>query len=178
MMIGLSGWARSGKDTFANYLVENHGFIRVSFADEIRTVLYNLDPTIDLTGYRISLRAAVDLMGWEELKSQSDDVRGLMQRMGTEVGRKLWGEDFWVEAAMKSIQPGTRAVFSDVRYPNEADAIRKNGGQVWRITREGVGPANSHSSETSLDGYIFDQYLPNDGSIEEAWALIENLFDK
>jgi hypothetical protein len=178
MIIGLSGWARSGKDTVASYLVENHGFIRVSFADQMRTALYNLDPKIDLTGYRISLRSAVDLMGWENLKSQSDDVRGLMQRMGTEVGRKLWGEDFWVEAAMNPVPPDTKIVVSDVRYPNEADAIRRRGGQVWRITRDGIGPANSHDSETSLNTYSFDHYITNNDSIEATWAYVENLFDK
>lgn len=178
MMIGLSGWARSGKDTVASYLVEQHGFVRVSFADQMRTALYNLDPKIDLAGYRISLRAAVDLIGWEDLKSQSDDVRGLMQRMGTEVGRRLWGEDFWVEAAMRLVLPDTNIVISDVRYPNEADAIRRRDGQVWRITRDGVGPANSHDSETSLNTYPFDQYIANNGSIEATWAYVENLFDK
>jgi hypothetical protein len=178
MMIGLSGWARSGKDTVANYLVEKHGFVRVSFADQMRTALYNLDPTIDLMGYRISLRTAVDLTGWENLKAQSADVRGLMQRMGTEVGRNLWGEDFWVEAAMNLVSPDTNIVVSDVRYPNEADAIRRRGGQVWRITRDGVGPANNHDSETSLNTYSFDQYIANNESIEATWAYVENLFDK
>lgn len=178
MMIGLSGWARSGKDTVASYLVEKHGFVRVSFADQMRTALYNLDPSIDLDGYRISLRSAVDLMGWEDLKSQSGDVRGLMQRMGTEVGRRLWGEDFWVEAAMKSMPSNVDVVFSDVRYPNEAEAIRMGGGQLWRITREGVGPANDHDSEVSLDTYNFDSYVVNNGSIEATWAYVESLFDK
>jgi len=178
MIIGLSGWARSGKDTVANYLIEKHGFVRVSFADQMRTALYNLNPGIDLNGYRISLRTAVDIMGWEDLKSQSDDIRGLMQRMGTEVGRKLWGEDFWVQAAMTSLPLSGDVVFSDVRYPNEAEAIQKSGGEVWRITRDGVGPANDHTSETSLDSYTFDQYLPNDGLIEDIWAHIENLLDK
>jgi hypothetical protein len=178
MMIGLSGWARSGKDTVAGYLVEKHGFVRVSFADQMRTALYNLDPSIDLDGYRISLRSAVDLMGWENLKSQSADVRGLMQRMGTEVGRNLWGDDFWVEAAMKSMPLDANVVFSDVRYPNEANAIRRSGGQVWRISRDGVGPANDHDSETSLNTYNFDQYVLNNASIEATLAYVESLFDK
>jgi len=178
MIIGLSGWARSGKDTVASYLIEEHGFTRVSFADQMRTALYNLNPYIDINGYRVSLRIAVDMMGWEDLKSQSSDIRGLMQRMGTEVGRKLWGEDFWVEAAMKSLPLEGNVVFSDVRYPNEAEAIQKSGGQVWRITREGVGPANDHTSEISLNTYNFDRYIPNNGSIEETRSLIKNLFDK
>lgn len=176
-MIGLSGWARSGKDTVADYLVQKHGFVKISFADQMRTALYNLNPNIDLGGYKISLRVAVDMMGWEELKSQSDDLRGLMQRMGTDVGRQMWGDDFWVNAAMKNLNGKQKYVFSDVRYPNEADAIYEGGGEVWRIVREGVGPANNHTSETALNQYPFDRHLFNNAGIDDIWVFIENLLD-
>ena len=75
MIIGLSGYAQVGKDTVANYLVENYGFVKVSFADPIREALYKLDPKIridELTG--ASLASAVDHMGWEEVKRLSDQV--------------------------------------------------------------------------------------------------------
>ena len=176
-MIGLSGWARSGKDTVANYLVAAHGYTKVSFADQMRGALYKLDPTIDVGGYDMRLSVAVDLMGWEELKSQSSDIRGLMQRMGTEVGRDMWGENFWVDAAISTIPDGEKVVFADVRFPNEADAIYTNGGEVWRIIREGVEPANEHISETALNKYPFDRYLFNDGPVEAIPGCVEQLLD-
>jgi dephospho-CoA kinase len=40
MIIGLTGYAQSGKDTVANILVENYGYQRVAFADPIRALLY------------------------------------------------------------------------------------------------------------------------------------------
>jgi len=176
-MIGLSGWARSGKDTVANYLVAAHGYTKVSFADQMRGALYRLNPTVDLNGYSMHLATAVDLMGWEELKTQSPDIRSLMQRMGTEVGREMWGENFWVDAAIAAIPDGEKVVFADVRFPNEADAIYSNGGEVWRIIRESVGPANDHISETALNKYPFDRYLFNDGNIEDLPYCIEQLLD-
>lgn len=176
-MIGLSGWARSGKDTVANYLVETRGYTKVSFADQMRGALYKLSPSINVNGYQMNLSSAVDLMGWEELKSQSSDIRELMQRMGTEVGRNMWGENFWVDAAINAIPDGEKVVFADVRFPNEADSIYANGGEVWRIIREGVGPANDHISETALDGYAFDRYLFNNGSVEDALNSTDRLLD-
>ncbi len=47
MIIGLTGYAQSGKDTVANILVERYGFTRVAFADKIREFLYETNPMYD-----------------------------------------------------------------------------------------------------------------------------------
>jgi hypothetical protein len=114
-------------------------------------------------------------MGWEDLKSESPDVRGLMQRLGTEVGREMFGDDFWVKAAINAIPEGAKVVFSDVRYPNEADAIRALGGEVWRVHRDGVGPANDHTSENSLSDYVFDTEVKNFDTLEELNSMVDSL---
>lgn len=174
--IGLSGWARAGKDTVANYLVENEGYIKVSVANPMREALYRLNPTITIDELRgVSLVSAVDGLGWEQLKSLSPDVRGLMQRMGTEVGREMFGEDFWVDAAFSRIPDGSKVVIADVRYPNEAKAVKALGGALWRIERAGGAPANSHTSETALDDYEFDHKLVNDGDISALEAAVRDL---
>lgn len=177
-IIGLSGWARVGKDTVASRLVSSHGYVRSSFADLIRDALYKLNPSIDVSGYTMGLSSAVDLMGWEELKSQSVGIRGLMQRMGTEVGREMFGDNFWVDAAIDSIEDGTNVVFADVRYPNEADAIKALGGEIWRINREGIEPANDHPSETALDAYQFDCIMFNNGTLENTDWCVDDLIAK
>jgi hypothetical protein len=174
-IVGLSGWARSGKDTLAKRLIENHGYTRISFADAMREALYKLNPEIDVDGYDMKLATAVDLMGWEQLKEVSSGIRGLMQRMGTEVGREMFGEDFWVNLAMNRIPDGSKIVVADVRFKNEADAIKAAGGQVWRIVRDGVGPANDHISEIALDDYSFDAIVLNTGGIENLWGIADNL---
>ena len=165
--IGLSGWARSGKDTVADYLVEQHGYVKVSFADPIRESLRRLNPRIqfgDMKNVPLSTALGAE-SGWEYLKEHSPDIRPLMQRMGTEVGREMFHDDFWVDAAIDRVPDGALAVFSDARYPNEADAIRKLGGKVYRVTRFEVGPANDHPSETALDQYNFDGIITNDSTI-------------
>lgn len=170
-LIGLSGYAGAGKDEVARILAPN-GWQRASFADPLRAALYALNPMV--IGPRLadepqSLAAMVDVIGWEATKrhgTYGPDVRALLQRMGTEVGRNLFGQDFWVDQAMASLKEGGRYVFTDCRFPNEADAIRSRGGRVVRVVRAGVTAVNAHPSETALDGYDFDVYIVNDRSLE------------
>ena len=171
-VLGLSGWARSGKDSVAEFLEERCGYVKMSFAQPIKEALERLNPTIDVEGHRLSMSVAVEKIGWEPLKSMSQEVRPLLQRFGSEVGREMFGDDIWVDYAMDRIPDGAKVVFSDVRYPNEADAIRREGGQVWRIERNGNSPANDHTSEHALNKYNFDQRIYNDKDLESLWVKV------
>lgn len=176
MLIGLSGFARSGKDTVADYLVENYGFTKLAFADPMREALYRLNPFITVAEMlRVPLASAVDGLGWEQLKVDSPDIRPLMQRLGTEVGRNMFGQDFWVEQAIKRASAYDRVVFSDCRFVNEADAVINSDGEVWRITRPGISAANQHVSETALDNYEFTTTLDNSGSLESLLSQVDKV---
>ena len=173
-VIGIAGWARSGKDTIADYLVEKKGYKKVSFSTPMKEAMYRLNPRITVNEVvNTPLRVGVDVYDWEGLKERSPDVRGLLQRFGTEVGREMFDENFWVDYALNSIPDGEKAVIADVRYPNEADAIKALGGKVFRVVRQGVGPANEHASEHALSGYKFDGEFNNDGTISSLYYIID-----
>jgi hypothetical protein len=171
-VLGLSGWARSGKDSVAEFLQERCGYTKMSFAQPMKDALATLDPLVDVDGYNIHLSSALDKIGWEPLKSMSQEIRPLLQRFGTEVGRQMFGENFWVDLALKQIPDGAKVVFADVRFPNEAEAVKKLGGQVWRIERDGFGPANDHISEHALNKYDFNQRIYNDRDLETLWDKV------
>lgn len=162
-LIGLSGYAQSGKDTAAEALKEL-GYERVAFADVLRSAVYALNPLMP-DGRRV--QDIVDEIGWDSAKVNFTEIRTLLQRMGTEVGRNLLGENVWVDTALSSLDESGSYVVTDCRFPNEADAIRDRGGLVYRIARRGVERANDHPSETSLDNYDFDGILVNDGTVDE-----------
>jgi hypothetical protein len=173
-VVGVSGYARSGKDTIADYLVEHYGYEKVSFSTPMKEAMYRLNPRITVNEVvNTALRVGVDVYDWEGLKERSPDIRGLLQRFGTEVGREMFGEDFWVDYALNSIVDGTKVVIADVRYPNEANAIKALGGKVFRVERDGVGPANEHASENALEGYEFDGTIHNWGTIEGLYSDVE-----
>ncbi len=175
MIIGLSGYAQTGKDTVAQHLVEHYGFTRIAFADPIREALYALNPMItdipELLGVRLSW--LVDRLGWEFVKQDSGQVREYLQRMGTEVARNQWGQDFWVDLAMKKAGNIANVVITDVRFPNEYDAIVANGGEVWRVEKPGVVAVNAHPSETALDSYPFRRCVLNNGSKDDLYATLD-----
>jgi hypothetical protein len=168
-LIGLTGYAQSGKDTFASILVEKYGYSRIAFADKIRDFLYGINPMVACspTGY---LQDLVNLVGWDKAK-QEPQVRRLLQDLGISA-RDLISEDIWVTAALSSVSKDQRVVITDVRFENEAAMIKSMGGQLWRVKRSGVGPVNDHVSESEMDGYKVDQIFVNNGTLEELQALI------
>lgn len=180
-LIGLSGYARAGKDTVAGILAER-GYERVAFADALRDALYALNPVVTISyqvrdGIRHSaahkrVSAVVDALGWDKAKTDYPEIRDLLQRLGTEVGRIQWGDDFWVQIAMRKAINFPLTVITDVRFPSEAASIKKHRGEVWRINRPGTDPVNGHSSETALDNYTFDRYIDNDATIEALRDLV------
>ena len=168
MIIGLSGYAQSGKDTVAQVLVDNYGFTRIAFADKIREFLYEVNPMVGCSpsGY---LKDLVDLEGWEKAK-QEPQVRRLLQDLGVGA-RKVFGDDFWIKQALKNIDQGNY-VITDVRFKNEATAIWLMPGKIWRVTRPGVTAVNAHVSETQMDDYPVDHFVKNDGDIKDLWEEV------
>ena len=173
ILLGVSGRKRHGKDTFAARLVERHGFTRVAFADPMREMALALDPIIS-DGWRLA--ALVETFGWEEAKA-NPEVRRTLQRLGTEAGRGVLGDNIWVDTAMRHARAlGGRVVFTDCRFPNEALVVRAAGGQLVRVNRPGFADdGDLHTSESALDEYAFDHLVLNDGSIDELHAIADRI---
>ena len=172
MIIGLTGYAQSGKDTVAKILVENYGYTRVAFADKIRDFLYEMNPMVDNIAFEpIFLRDHVDRNGWEVAK-KNPHVRRTLQNAGV-AARKTFGEDFWVDKALASILRHENTVITDVRFINEAEMVKHQDGQVWRIKRLGVTAVNGHVSEQEMDDYPVDQIFTNNSSIEDLELMIK-----
>lgn len=202
-IIALSGFARSGKDEAAKVLVEEFGFKQVAFADKLREMLYQLDPIVAYTnarlrvkikdvyknlwvdeetpsivpGVSVTVQQVIDAYGWDGYKETKygAEIRRLLQRLGTEAGRKTLWDSIWIDAALTGLDEDAKVVVSDARFFNEFDAVRARGGYIWRIDREGVGPANDHASEMEAVDYDkFSLYLQNNGTLEEYRELIRN----
>ena len=161
MIIGLSGYARSGKDTVAGMLIGLHGYENRAFADGVREFLLHLNPILE-DGHR--LNELIYDYGWEYAKARTE-VRRLLQELGLGV-RNFFGENTWVDRAMAGVSSSQKVVFTDVRFPNEADMIKSLGGEVWRIQRPGVAPINNHPSESAMDNWQFDKMIINSAGME------------
>lgn len=172
MIVGISGFAGSGKDTAAEVLIREYGFTRVAFADALREMAYAIDPYVRTDTFSpglypfIRLSKLIDSVGWDDAKNNQQDVRRLLQRLGTEAGREILGENIWVKTALDNADAND-IVVTDVRFPNELQGIYERRGFALRIERPGVGPRNDHASETSLTDARFSRTIINDGTIEE-----------
>lgn len=181
-VLGISGYATSGKDTVAGILHDLYGYEQISFAKALKDCVYALDSQISVIldfgrdHDVITVREIVDEHGWEHAK-QYTEVRRLLQVMGTEVGRNILGQNIWVDTAFSRAPEGKLLVISDVRFPNEFEAIKARGGQIWRVERKGVTAVNAHVSETALDGFGFDHVLFNHGSIRDLASKVMSVMD-
>lgn len=175
--IGLTGLARAGKDTVADHLVAEHGFIKLSLAGPLKKMLRTLNPIL---GYELEeveiqkfggevLRQAVNVrtirlldlahLDEEEIKASpyADEYRRLLQVLGTDCIRSV-DPDFWVNAMEKDLREGgyDRVVFNDIRFPNEGALVenladRTRGaqyGELWGVHRPGITlDPEAHESE-------------------------------
>ena len=130
-----------------------------------------MNPTVKDGGYR--LQGVVDGYGWEVAKTAFPEVRTLLQTLGVGA-RKTFGDMFWVQQALRQVHFEGNFVITDVRYPNEAKAIREyDDSQIWRIKRTGINPVNTHASETAMDGEKVDQIFLNNGTLDDLKVLIQ-----
>lgn len=171
-LIGLMGYAQVGKDTTAGVLAES-GFERIAFADALKQMLLSLDPIVtDGSEPQRRVSSVVESEGWEGAK-RIPEIRRLLQRLGTEAGRQVLGDGIWVDTAFQNVRHGGKFVITDVRFPNEVAAVRKWGGKLWRVTRDGYGPVNGHASETAVDHVDPDVVISNNADIDALWIEVD-----
>jgi hypothetical protein len=192
LIVGLAGYATAGKDSAADALVERAGFVKIAFADSLRACAVALDPIV---GHQvveeeyepgrfgpvvtpIRYTEAIDRHGYIEAKARYPELRRTLQRLGTEVGREIIGPDVWVDATFNLLGESGDVAIADMRFPNEAKAVKARGGIAVRVDRPGVGPANDHPSEMALDDWPFDARVGNGSTLEALGDEIMDVIDQ
>jgi len=183
MIIGVSGKARSGKNTFADFLVDvfytrfNRKFILMAFADELKYLC------------KAQFNLSYDQL-WGSAKEEADKryvkrtggfwtAREIMQSVG-EFYRSI-NYNYWVELLDRNIKEGNvrDVIVTDVRYPNEFNYIKQNNGVVIRIYRDNAPTIHGtdHPSERSLDDFdddVFDVVVGNNGGLNDLYLTAYN----
>ena len=170
MVIGLTGLINSGKSTVADYLITQHGFTLIKFAQGLKDMVRALGLTQDeIEGVKKELPC-------DKLNGRTP--RYAMQTLGTEWGRNYMGQDFWVNLLVQKVHAlefGTNVVIDDCRFPNEAVAVQRDlQGKVWRIIR-GDKSYGIHASEREQLFINQDVILYNHGTLDELLSKVETL---
>lgn len=174
-IIGLCGYAGSGKDTLARILCDDCGFVQVSFADKVREVLMHLDPFLPEAGAYVS--DLVEKEGYECAKRRYLSFRKWLVKIGHGM-RTIVNDRVWIDAAdlsTKIADGKTMVVVSDVRYANEAATIRDLGGKVWYIFRPGCDAATPEEKDSITMIRNFDAVITNSGMIDDLRATVREM---
>lgn len=185
MLIGLSGLKLSGKDTTGEYLVEAHGFTRLSFADPLKIsggavfgiTLEDVERTKNDETALITLDIpAADRQSGGRVRVKLT-MREYLQRYGTEAHRDVFGKSFWTEQLLLKIA-GTQGdiVVTDCRFENETAALKGAGGIIVCIQRPGTEVGDAHASEEQFPD-LWDATIQNDGTIEDLHRKLDFLVD-
>lgn len=189
-IIGLAGLAGSGKDTVAQYISDwCSGFARqnrkVVLAAPIKDAALSMFGAFGITHDHV--------YGPSELRSAQignlvrDDgepltVRYVLQTLGTDCGRALWGSNIWVDIAMRKAHAADVwvSVVTDCRFNNEFQALSDDpAGELWHVVRPGAGlsgAAGAHASELDLDGPVLldlrTHVIDNSGTLDDLRAAV------
>lgn len=206
MIIGVIGYIGSGKNASADILVNQFGFKKESFAKSLKdaaAIIFGWDRQMlegDTPESRL-WREQEDKY-WSKQLGWTVTPRAVLQKLGTEAGREVFGYSLWTASTMRRMEqdPGDY-VITDVRFPNEAEALKAAGGLLVRVTRDTPQWADHlknvmqtmyidvpewmehfypdvHASEWNIALLDHDVEVFNDGSLQDLEEKILEILDR
>lgn len=184
-LIGIIGKKQSGKDTIADYLVQNHGFIKYSYAYPLKNgameifgftkeqVYGDLKDVVD-SEWGVTPRKVLQIMGTELF--QYDLQRHIPEFVN--IGRTIWVKRFsqWYKN-----NNDKDVVIADVRFKHEVDGILQNGGEIWKVIRiPYIFEKDVHASEVELDNIdekFINYIIINDNDLDSLYKKISEKID-
>lgn len=197
-IIGVTGRIGSGKDTIAEYLIDNHGFKKFSFASSLKDFVsvvfgWPRDMLEGNTKDSREWREQIDTWWAKRLDMPHLTPRWVMQHLGTEILRNHFHQDIWMASLEKRlISYDGDVVITDCRFFNELSLIRQLDGTLVRVERGQIPnwyndaknyntgkailpPVGIHASEYSSVGYDYDYNLDNNSNLEDLYKIVEQI---
>jgi len=177
-LLAIGGPARSGKDTIGKHLRDRHGYVIGKFTSPIRAMITTLYLYAGATQQEIE--EYMDGAKKEEIHPViGASYRHMAQQLGATWGRDSIRQDLWVDMAFNATRiardMGYDVVITDLRYPNEAEAVKDAGGFILLVDRPALKAkgraldeqAASHESENYFDEIrkLADETLINDSDL-------------
>jgi hypothetical protein len=171
MIILVSGWIKSGKDTFAELLQKEYNFTQVAFADSLKTYV--------ASKYKIPVSWCYTHEGKDSIiKKVGMTVRQVLIKESERI--KEINPFHWVNATIYSIRSCPNVVISDFRFPVEVNRLKQIFPERHIVTvriNRFEKALSAHFTEHALDDYDFDIIVDNIGTPSEFETNIRNVMD-
>lgn len=201
-IIGVVGFIGSGKDTVADYFVNNRNFARESFANTLKDIVsitFGWDRTMieGKTPESRAWREQVDPWWANRLSMPQLTPRWVLQYWGTDILRNYFHDNIWIASLENKLRTSKHnVIISDCRFPNEINSIKNAGGKIIQVNRGTIpewydiaveanttnltdmvaktklATYNIHISETAWVGTIPDIKIENNGSINDLYEKL------
>lgn len=191
-LIAFTGPAGCGKSTAAEYLARTHGFEQYGFSFPLKQMVGELFDFSDEQLYGPSQCRNEPDARYPRADGTCLSPREALQKFGTDAARSCY-PDIWVNAAMRYVdeyltktepdicgccEVDTRICLVDLRFDNEARAVRERGGIVVKLHRTAGGIQGSmalHKSELGIPDTLVDQHIYNHGEKSALYAELDHL---
>ena len=164
-IIGISGYARVGKDSFGKMLSQELSVQYNKYSKRL-SLAYELKKDLD-----IFLLKKFNISAFTEDTEEKKFIRPLLICYGTSLMRKK-DPDCWINKLQKTIDinncSGIISLICDIRFENEADWINKNNGVLINLERIGIEPADDNEK---LNGPV----LVSKSDVNVSLEHVENL---
>jgi hypothetical protein len=178
MIIGITGKARSGKDTIANYLIRNHGFNKDSVAAPLKRLVQDIFVLDHDTVHDEILREQPlrDWDGWT--------VRSLLQTIGMALRDDVI-PGILSKSLVLRLKKNSDAdwVIPDVRMPDEVESLKEEFGGDFvmiKVIRKGCDGATAgglKNHRTESHDLPADFVLSNDRSIRDLERKVKEVVE-
>ena len=192
-LLSVSGKKRSGKNQVATFineiLTERYGkdfqpYEEKAFAHLVK-VFASMLTGVPLNGFETAEDKATELgpewACYDKFGLRIPMTRRLfLQKLGTDACNTNLHKDTWINGLFQDWLPEEKWIVTDVRFPQEVQAIKQRKGIIIRVTRpETDNNGDTHASETSLDKYTgFDYNIINDGTLDQLRDQVKSILLK
>lgn len=163
------GKAGAGKTTVAKYLQSTYGVKQYALGDMLKVFVSTLYDALSVTD-NVKPIPLDELYNIETKQLH----RKRLQLIGTDVCRKVFGNDIWIYCLKQSL-PNDWYVIDDVRFINEFEAF--SDCVSIRVNRSMIKSNDNHPSEVEMDGIETDYVIENEGTLSDLYSQVDNIIN-
>lgn len=189
-MFGLSTWHVTTAEGKAEKIYIDKGFTGAQLSSGLYEIFgitaYDMSHNVyqvdwGMTSHEI-MKAFV-LKATATFANKEHTVRGILQKLGTEVVRETIGDDVWIKNMEIACRQQDKVVIDDCRFENEAEWAHEMGGRIIHVNRPSVATGDdlSHASEQDMMRWWsshVDVTLDNTSTLEALYGMVESSVTK